>query len=187
MYKYDVALSYESESQNFVQEVFAILAKEKWNIFFAPDRKKELLSQNLKSELYQIYQNESLVKVLFVTDKYMQSQYTMLEKRRSLSSARENERRLIVVNFIGERLPEELEPFVYLEGDNFPDDIAFWISERIKELKAAESSQNDIEDKRNEKKSIAEGTQINVVTNDGGIIFGNNADLNNVSFKGYGR
>lgn len=61
--------------------------------FFALDRRKELLSKNLKSELYRIYQNDSLVKVLFVTDKYLRSQYTMLEERRALSSACENTER----------------------------------------------------------------------------------------------
>ena len=93
MYKYDVALSYESESEDFVREVSDILTAEGWNVFFALDRRKELLSKNLKSELYRIYQNDSLVKVLFVTDKYLRSQYTMLEERRALSSACENTER----------------------------------------------------------------------------------------------
>lgn len=52
MYKYDAALSYESESQDFVREISDILTAEGWNVFFALDRRKELLSKNLKSELY---------------------------------------------------------------------------------------------------------------------------------------
>lgn len=182
MYKYDAALSYESESQDFVREISDILTAEGWNVFFALDRRKELLSKNLKSELYQIYQNDSLVKVLFITDKYLQSQYTMLEKRRSLSSVRENAERLIVVNFIGENLPKELKPFVYLEGNNFPDDIAFWISERIKELKTGK-----LATKKEDMKRIAEGQSINIVSNKGGCIFRDNAHLSDVSFENFGR
>lgn len=187
MYKYDVALSYESGLQEFVKEVSAILTAEGWNVYFALDCQREMLSQNLKSKLYQIYQNESLVKVLFVTDKYLQSQYTMLEKRRSLSSAHENERKLIVVNFIGERLPEDLKPFVYLDGENYPDDIAFWVGERIRELKATVLHHDDMGKTDNEKKTVSEATKINVMTNTGGIVFGDNANLRHVSFKGKGK
>lgn len=183
MYKYDAALSYESESQDFVREISDILTAEGWNVFFALDRRKELLSKNLKSELYQIYQNDSLVKVLFVTDKYLQSEYTMLEKRRSLSSACENAERLIVVNFMGEKLPKELKPFVYLEGNSFPDEIAFWVSERIKALKTGKLVMKKEEDA----KRIAERQSINIVTNNGGYIFGDNANLSNVSFENFRR
>ena len=61
MYKYDVALSYESESQNYVREVSTFLTADGWNVYFALEKKAEMLSQSLKSKLYQIYQNESLL------------------------------------------------------------------------------------------------------------------------------
>lgn len=187
MYKYDVALSYESELQDFVKEVSTILTAEGWNVYFALDCQREMLSENLKNKLYQIYQNESLVKVLFITDKYLQNQYTMLEKRRSLSSAHENERKLIVVNFIGERLPADLKSFVYLDGDNYPDDIAFWVGERIRELKATVLHHDDMGKTGNEKKTVLEVRQINVVTNTEGVIFGDSANLSHVIFKGKGK
>lgn len=86
MYKYDIALSYEGESEKLVQEVADYLISEKLRVFFAPYYQRQMVSQNLKSELFQIYQNESLIKVLFVTKKYQQSQYTQIEKRRAVSS-----------------------------------------------------------------------------------------------------
>lgn len=187
MYKYDVALSYESELQDFVKEVSAILTAEGWNVYFALNCQQEMLSQNLKSKLYQIYQNESLLKVLFVTDKYLQNQYTMLEKRRSLCSAHENERKLIVVNFIGERLPEDLKSFVYLDGSNYPDDIAFWVGDRIKELKATALHHDDMGKTGGERKTVSEAAHINVMTNEGGIIFGDNANLSHVNFMEKGK
>lgn len=90
---------------------------------------------------------------------------------------------MIVVNFIGENLPKELKPFVYLEGNNFPDEIAFWISERIKELKIGKV----ITKKDEDVKRIAEGQSINIISNNGGCIFGDNANLSNVNFKNFGR
>ncbi|MBP3602519.1 MAG: toll/interleukin-1 receptor domain-containing protein [Lachnospiraceae bacterium] len=177
MYKYDAALSYESESQEFVKEVADYLRAEGWEVFFAPERKEEMLSEHLNSKLYQIYQKESLIKVLFVTEKYLESSYTMLEARRSLSSARENARRLIVVNFIGEKLPKELKSFVYIEGDNFSDEIAFLVSSRINELKA----ENSAAEKKEEKRRVeAENQTCNVAINNSGYIFGDNAKLDHV-------
>lgn len=186
MHKYDVALSYESEKQDFVKEVSDFLTGAGRNVYFALDRKTEMLSHNLKSKLYQIYQNESLLDVLFVTEKYLQGQYTMLEERRALSCARENERRLIVVNFIGERLPDELKRFVYLEGSDSSDDVASWINERIDELKTTVLSQSDTGKAEEEKQTVVGSTQRNVEINTG-IKFGDNANLKNVNFKGYGK
>lgn len=186
MYKYDVALSYQSESQEFVRDVSVFLTADGWNVYFDLDRKEEMLSQNLKSKLYQIYQNESLLDVLFVTDKYLQSQYTMLEERRALCCARKNAKRVIVVNFMGERLPKELKEFVYLEGSDPSDEIAYRIGERIRELKKAIVSQNDIENTEIKKQTGSGLIQKNVVTNTG-IMFGNNANLKNVSFGRNGK
>lgn len=194
MYQYDVALSYESGLQDFVQEVASTLAGQGCKVFFAPDRQKEMLSANLKSKLYQVYQNESLVKVLFVTDEYLESEYTQLEMRRSVSSSREDTRRLIVVNFIGKKLPKELQPFVYLEGNSKPDDVVFWVDERVKELKAEENTQAKRENRKEENKAgkdiAGNGKEDNckaaggqkIVYNQGGIVFGDNASLNHVDF-----
>lgn len=180
MYKYDVALSYESKSQDFVKEVAGFLRGEGWNVFFAPERKEELLSENLKSKLYQVYQNESLVKVLFVTKKYLHSQYTMLEARCSLNSVRDNSRRLIVVNFVQDGLPKELKPFVYLEGNSFSNDIAYLVSDRIKELKKQDMDAGS--GKSGQKVQSQIETQ-NYCQNNSGIIFGDSANLNHVRFN----
>ncbi len=180
LYKYDAALSYESESYDFVKKIANYLDSDGWKIFFAPDKKQELLSENLNSKLYQIYQNESLVKVLFVTEKYLHSQYTMLEARRSLSSARNNERRLIVVNFIEEKLPDELKPFVYMEGDMAEDDIAFLVSDRIAELK--KDDHHDEQEKCRKEVKI-EINNLNFSKNNKGIQSGDSANLNHIYLR----
>lgn len=187
MYKYDAALSYESASEDFVREVAGFLEEDGWNIFFAPQRKRELLSENLRRELYRIYHKESLVKALFVTDRYLESPYTMLEARRSLCSAGDNPRRLIVVNFIGARLPQELAPFVYLEGTDFSDRIASLISGRIAELKGQQEQKADGQRQDGEKEDGVVGTcNYHVITGNTGIVIGNNAKINHVNFKGAG-
>lgn len=179
MYKYDAVLSYESKSYDFVKKIADYLESEDRKIFFAPDRQQEMLSENLNNKLYQTYQNESLVKVLFITEEYLHSQYTMLEARCSLRSAKNNARRLIVVNFIGEKLPDELKPFVYIEGDTAMDEIAFLVNERIAELKK-DSSRHEQE--KGEKRAEIKINNMSFSQNNTGIQTGDNANLSHIYF-----
>lgn len=142
MYQYDIALSFASEKESFVQEVAEYLKGEGWNVFFSPYNQREMLSENLKSKLFQVYQNESFVKVLFISEKYLTSEYTRLEARRSMESTKQERRRLIVVNYLGDKLPEEFKPLVYMDGKKTSDEIAYMVSERIKELKKCRTEKN---------------------------------------------
>lgn len=135
MYRYDVAVSYETGMESKVQEVVDCLLEEGWEIFFAPYCQEEMLSRKLKGKLYQIYQNESLLKVLFVTDEYLRKEYTQLEMRSSVRGASGDERRLIIVNCTGDNLPGNLGKYVNINGFNFPDEIVGQISVRLNELR----------------------------------------------------
>lgn len=183
MYKYDAALSYESASRDLVRRVAGYLKSESWRVFFAEEEQQEMLSEPLREKLYQIYQRDSLVKVLFVTERYLQSEYTMLEKRCSLRGIENNARRLIVVNFMGKKLPEDLRDSVYLDGNTFADEIASFIGRRIAECRDQDAS--DTERSTGQKMESGTGPQtsnVNVNINDG-IQFGNHANLTNVNFK----
>lgn len=176
MYQYDIAISYEAEKEKFVQEVVDYLRGENWEFFFAPELKERLLSENLKSKLFQVYQNESLLKVLFVSEEYLKSEFTQLEARRSLSSVKDEPRRLIVVNFLGTKLPESLKPYVYLEGDGCTDEIAFLISNRVKELK---TDRKDTYKKPGDKDLNVKN--MNFVTNNKGIVSGDQMTIGHIT------
>ncbi len=157
MYKYEIAVSYESESESYVKEVVDYLLREGWRVFFAPYRQDTMISGKLKPELYQIYQNESLVDVLFVTEKYLRSQYTQLEKRSALRCARTDGQRMIIVNFIEGDLPEELKEYVYVNGDLESDEVADIISKRVKQLtekERAEKLSQENADRKNDLQKI---------------------------------
>lgn len=182
MYKYDVALSYESASRDLVRRVAGYLRSESWRVFFAEDEQQEMLSEPLREKLYQIYEYDSLVKVLFVTDKYLQSEYTMLEKRCSLRSTRNSVRRLIVVNFLGKKIPEDLRDYVYLGGNTYADEIASFIGRRIAECRDQVTA--DIGRPTAQEADDSDTPQtggVNIVNN--GNFFGNNANLKNVKFE----
>lgn len=181
MYRYDVALSYESASRDLVRKVAGYLKSESWRVFFAEEEQQEMLSEPLREKLYQIYQRDSLVKVLFVTEKYLQSEYTMLEKRCSLRSTKNNARRLIVVNFMGKRLPEDLRDSVYLDGNIFADEIASFIGRRIAECRDQDAA--DTERPTGQKAEDNDSFRIANVSVNNGIRIGDNANLRNVKFE----
>ncbi len=199
MYKFDIALSYEGASEKLVQEVADFLIGGHLQVFYAPYYQKEMVSANLKSELFQIYQNESLVKVLFVTEKYLKSQYTQLEQRRALSSTKQEPKRLIIVNFVGKKLPEELKKYVYLNGSLPTDEIADFIIDRIRQLKIgisnAQTSHSPMADAQNIRKDTTASAQtqsdakgvtiknVNVIENNNGVIFGDSAQIGNLTIK----
>ena len=178
MYKYDIAISYESNNRKYVKEVVEYLKSDGFTVFFDEDKKMELLSENLKTKLYQIYQNESLIKVLFVTEEYMKRPYTQLESRAALRSIKDNHRRLVVINFMDAHIPEEFKDYVYLKGDSSTDEIAYLISERVKEFKECN------QESEAKQESTFRGFQnINIVETNQGIIAGNNVQLNHIHFK----
>lgn len=178
-YKYDVAVSYDAQSKELVKKVVTFLKSENFEVFFDIDRKSELLSENLEAKLYQVYQNESLVKVLFVTDKYLKNEYTLLEARRSFISAKDNHRRLIIINFMGKELPEPYSDFAYLDGSLPADEIAYAVGERIRELKKECGSRVKAAESRPDTKIYIEN--INSIGKNDGIVAGNNASFRNIS------
>lgn len=178
-YKYDVAVSYDSCCKRLVEKVVAYLKCERFEVFFDMDRKSELLSENLETKLYQVYQNESLVKVLFVTAEYLENEYTLLEARRSFTSVKDNNRRLVIINFMGRELPKPYSDFAYLNGSAPADEIAYMIGERIKELRVNCNNEEKVAERKAGEKIYIEN--INLIDKNNGIVAGNNANFQNVS------
>lgn len=184
-YKYDVAISYESHSRDLVAKITDFLKSEKWEVYLDVDRQQEMVSENLESSLYQIYQNESLVKVLFVTERYLKSKYTLLEARRSFDSTRQEPRRLIVVNFVDE-LPQPYKSYVYLSGDLQADEIAAFIGRRIRELKVYEKEDAENENESSSRNTCKEAAEVNVNivnNNNNGVIIGGQSSIGDINLR----
>lgn len=133
---YDVAISYQNEKFTSAKKINNFLKAEGLKVFFAPENQQEIISENLHTKLYNLYKNQSYLKLLLVSSRYLTSEWTQLEKRMALESTRENNKRLIIVNYTGKNLPEELSEFAYIDGrDKTEDQIAAFVSERLKNLK----------------------------------------------------
>lgn len=171
-YKYDIAISYKSEMEEKAAKIADFLMADGWKVFFAPEEQEELLSEKLHQKLYEIYKNESMMKVLLISKGYLESEWTALEKRVSLESTKEQRKRLLIVNYTGEVFENELKSLVYIDGRKYhEDEIAAIITKRLKGFL----------DKREYENICNEGT--NSIVNNSGIITGDNAYFGNVQFR----
>jgi len=132
---YDVAISYHNEKYKEAKKIYHFLESEGWNVFFAPEKQQEMISEKLDVKLYNLYKNQSYLKLLLVSQQYSISEWTQLEKRMALESTKEDNKRLVIVNYTKENLSEELSEFIYINGMNKTEDqIAVFVSERLKNL-----------------------------------------------------
>lgn len=132
---YDVAISYQNEKYKEAKKIYYFLNSEGWNVFFAPEKQQEMVSERLDVKLYDLYKNQSYLKLLLVSQQYLTSEWTQLEKRMALDSIKEDTKRLVIVNYTKENLSEELSEFIYIDGmDKTEDQIAAFVSERLRNL-----------------------------------------------------
>lgn len=176
-YKYDIAISYQSEIEETASKIAGYLEVEGVNVFYAPERQKELMSEKLNEVLYDIYKNQSLVRLLLVSDGYLASEWTELERRVSRGEEKGDQRRRIVVDYTNkQKLPDDLKSVVYIDGKcKHEDEVASMAVSRIRELKLngydAESNNQD--------KRMHERIKI---INNSGIITGGNANFGDINF-----
>lgn len=181
-YKYDVAISYQNEIENTAAKIAGCLRKENLQVFFAPERQLEILSENLYEVLYDTYKNQSLTRLLLVSDLYLTSEWTQLEKRVSQAEKPSDMKRRIVVDYtVNQELPKDLKKLVYIDGNKlYEDEIASLVSRRVKDLK------NEDEEQRGPEKEIL--IQNKIIQNNYGTLnnktvnLGDNAQLGDINF-----
>jgi len=170
---YDVAISYQNEKFAAAKKIYNFLKAEGFNVFFAPENQQEIISEKLHTKLYNLYKNESYLKLLLVSPKYLTSEWTQLEKRMALDSTKEDNKRLVIVNYTEKNLPEELSEFAYIDGINTTSDqIAAFVSRRLKNLDKQPALRRNTQD-RNQ----ATSSWIN-----NGINIGDNAKIGDIHF-----
>ncbi len=116
---YDVALSYASEQQVFVNRVRKILSEEGLHVFYAPDCEQEYKAQDMFEKFYKIFRYQSKFTACFISKEYLEKDYTMQEYEASYLKNRDTgENRVIIVNFDGSKIPY-LDPDIkYIDARN---------------------------------------------------------------------
>lgn len=171
--KYDIAISYKSALNQEASRIADYLMADGWKVFFAPIEQQELLSEKLHKKLYEIYKNESLLKILLIDDAYLMGEWTQLEKRVSLESSKHDRKRLLIVNYTGDVLPDELNVLVFLDGTRLhEDEIAVIATERLEQMQ------------KQGRKNGNTGKESSVVINNNyGVITGDNAHFGDIHLK----
>lgn len=174
-YQYDVAISYKSEIENKAMKIADYLMKDGWKVFIAPVEQQELLSEKIHQELYDIYRNKSLLKLLLVSENYCNGEWTALEMRMSLESTKNDRKRLLIVNYTDRlTLPGNLQELQYLNGKKFrEDEIASIVTERIE--KYFKKNKKEIEQEKQQEKRSSVNIKIN-----NGIITGDNTHFGDI-------
>lgn len=182
-YEYDVAISYKSEIEAKAAKINDYLTEEGLNVFFAPARQQEMLSEKIHQMLYGVYKNQSLMKVLLISESYLDGEWTALEKRVSLESTKEDRKRLLIVNYTDQIiLPGDLKDLQYMDGRALQEDkVASLVTERIhKFLRKNAKGEREKEIKEEftgEKRSAVKKV---IIHNKGGIVAGDNAHFGNI-------
>lgn len=172
-YKYDVALSFSSEKEAEVEKIADYLEAAGLRVYFYKKLQGELISQDLDKKTYQIYHEQSEVKVLFISRFYGEHEYSQLEKRLCVDSTKNEKECLIIVNYLGKEIEKEFGKVIYIDGnDNKVDQIAMLIQQRVLHIR----------EKKRKDKDEPETNHIMVNINNG-IVAGDNASFQNLTFR----
>lgn len=175
-YKYDIAISYQSEMEEKAQKITDYLKTERINVFFAPECQLDIISEKLHTALYDVYRNQSFIRLLLVSDEYLSSEWTLLEKRVSESQNESDRRRRIIVDYTETKpLPKDLKELVYIDGKSrHEDQIAAFTADYIRKLKLDFGSYDSM-------KEMDYSEERKVVVNHG-LIIGDHAHFDNFNF-----
>lgn len=165
-FKYDIALSFATENQEFVNKVYHYLRQEGMNVFFAPAPECQIIlsGQNQREIFFNIFGNQSRYVALFVSKDYVIKDVPMEEA--GIAFAKHSLNGTVVPIYLdGTKLPESLldpKQINYFVSNSAPT-IAVHLAEKIKVAK--ESDQGEKLNKR--KVDRRGGNVFNVIGNVG--------------------
>lgn len=108
-HRFDIALSFATENQPLVEEVYQYLNAEGYRVFFSPSPGAQVLisGKNQRQIFYQIFGWEAEYVALFVTEDYIRKKVPMEEARIALTK-RAGDGTVIPIYLDGTELPLEL-------------------------------------------------------------------------------
>ena len=144
-YKYDVALSFAGEDRKYVEEVALFLKKKNIAVFYDYFEEEALWGKNLISYLEEIYTNKSKYCVVFISQYYVQKEWTCYESAaamvRLLNSNMKQKEYLLPVKFDETKVSGVLSTIGFIDGKKkTPDELGNLIIKKLhtSELKNSE-------------------------------------------------
>lgn len=135
-YKYDVALSFAGEDRKYVEEVALFLKKKNIAVFYDYFEEEALWGKNLISYLEEIYTNKSKYCVVFISQYYVQKEWTCYESAaamvRLLNSNMKQKEYLLPVKFDETKVSVVLSTIGFIDGKKkTPDELGNLIIKKL--------------------------------------------------------
>ena len=145
-YKYDVALSFAGEDRKYVEEVALFLKKKNIAVFYDYFEEETLWGKNLISYLEEIYTHKSKYCVIFISQYYVQKEWTCYESAaamvRLLDSNMKQKEYLLPVKFDETKVSGVLSTIGVIDGKKkTPDELGNLI---IKKLHSSDLKNNEL-------------------------------------------
>lgn len=145
-YKYDVAFSFAGEDREYVEQVALFLKKKNIAVFYDYFEEENLWGKNLVSYLEEIYTHKSKYCVIFISQYYVQKEWTSYESAaamvRMLESNLKQKEYLLPVKFDETKVPGVLSTIGFIDGKRKrPDELGNLI---IKKLHTSDLRNNEL-------------------------------------------
>ena len=138
----DVALSYASEQENYVERVARELIQSGVNTFFAPFEKTELWGEDLVPYLERVFRDLATLCVMFISKEYVSKAWPIHERRSALARQLEDQSVYILpVRFDDAPVPGLSTTIQYLRAKDYTEgQLAEAIRKKLKKAGCREET-----------------------------------------------
>jgi hypothetical protein len=139
--KYDIALSFAGEDRTYVAEIAECLRSRGVRVFYDKYEEASLWGKDLYSHLCDVYQNQALFTIIFVSSSYTKKLWTNLERQSAQARAFEEHREYILpVRVDDTDVPGLLRTVGYIDlRDRTPAQLCELVEEKLRLLAKSSS------------------------------------------------
>jgi len=132
--KYDLAVSYASEQAEYVEAFVKRMKKRRFKIYLYTEEQEIMLGSILHEKLQEIYSDESMTRLIFLSNEYLKKSITRMEADVIIAEYTYERSNMYVFRFDDSHLPGLNRNFVYASIDKYPcpNDFADFMCQVIK-------------------------------------------------------
>ncbi len=151
-YKFKIALSYATENEELVRQIYHYLKAEKIDVFFAPTQEGQitLSGENQREIFYEIFGKSAEYVALFVSKDYVRKKVPMEEANIAFTNHKDDGH-VIPIYLDETKLPSDMldpEQTNYFKS-NSPIVIAKHLSSKVKNEEVQEEERNNLKEGHN--------------------------------------
>ncbi|MHB1471387.1 MAG: TIR domain-containing protein [Thermoplasmataceae archaeon] len=130
---YDVAISYASEQEKYVERVADLVKNQGIRVFYAPFEEIDMWGRNIDEYLQETYFSKAKICLMFISKEYAAKEWCRSESRSAFARQREQGLYILPVRFDDKELPGLDRDLHYLEvSKNPPEKLSAKIISKLK-------------------------------------------------------